>query len=167
MNCAWKPIAILVACTLLVPTHAGDQKRLPVEVKPDAAVDALRELMEKKGYVAIPLIQEGDNGCFIVKCKSGTETLRMLLDTGAEYSSLDIGMVKKLGLKKGEETEAIGIEGTRKGFETSLRGLIIGDFDTRRVAGIVNFAAFDFTHSNTVMDQRKIARIDGVLGRVD
>ena len=127
-----------------------------------AAADPLRAVLEKKGYVAVPLIEE--EGRFTVECKIGTETCRLLLDTGAESSSLDAALVKKLGLKHGDEVKFVGIGGIQKGHEVSLRGLLIGDFDTRNMANALPFRSVDLSALNAARDRRKHRRIEGVLG---
>ncbi len=119
--------------------------------------------MEKKGYTAVPFIQNEEGG-FIVECKSGAEKWHMLLDTGALTSSLDITVAKKLGLKHGDEVKSVGIGGIQKGYEISLRGISIGDFDTRVTANLLPLTALDFEVINSVQKERKLPRIDGLLG---
>ena len=94
MKLAWTHLALPITLAALLSATAGGQPKPPV-----AVADPLRAVLEKKGYLAIPLTQEEGDNCFIVKCKSGTETFQLLLDTGAEDSVLDVGLVKKLGLK--------------------------------------------------------------------
>jgi len=163
MNCAWKFVALLVAYALLVSAHAGDQTKPIADAKPAAVADPLRQMMEKKGYVAVPLKQAEEDGTFYVVCKSGTETWRMTVDTGAETSSLDTSLVKKLGLKKNEEVKTVGIEGVRTGYLTSIRGITIGAFDTRTMANALRCVALDFTVLNAERAGRKVPRIDGLL----
>ena len=155
MKYAWTQITLLIAVLLVLSAATGG--------RPAAAADPFRSELEKKGYVAIPLTQEEKDEQFTVVCKSGTETFRMILDTGAENSSLDIGLVNRLGLKHEGEVTGVGIGGIRKGFEVSLRGLSIGSFDSRAMARALPFNAFDFTGTNAVQDHRTLQRIDGHL----
>ncbi|MDY3560603.1 retroviral-like aspartic protease family protein [Gemmata sp. JC673] len=139
-------------------------KPLPVG-PPVAALDPLRAGLEKKSYVAVPLTEEQGGWGFIVGCTCGTESVRLLLDTGAEVSALDASAVKKLGLKPKREVIAVGTGGEQDGVEVPLRGLSIGDFDTRTTADTITFAAFDLTAMNNALVQRRKSRpIDGLLG---
>ena len=143
-------------------------QREKVAGRPVAAADPLRAMLEKKGYVAVPLTAEEGGVGFIVECKRGTETLRLLIDTGAEVSALDMSLVKKLSLKPKRKVTGVGIGGEQDGVEVSLRGLSIGDFDTRTTANAIPFAALDFTAINTALVQhRKLRPIDGLLGHID
>jgi len=160
MNRAWMPPALLVALVALLSTTAGGQPK-PNAKPPEP--DTLRLMLEKKGYVAVPLTQE-EGGGFMVECKIGIVPCRLLLDTGAESSVFDIALVKRLGLKQGDEVGGVGIGGVQKGVEISLRGISIGDFDTRAMTGSLYFKAFDLSAMNDVRDQRKLRRIDGLLG---
>lgn len=163
MKRAWMHLALIVALIVMLSATAVGWQKPPAD-RPVAAADSLRSLLEKKGYVAIPLTQEERDNCFTVECKSGSETFRLLLDTGAADSNLDIGLVKKLGLKQGDEVRSLGIEGIRTGVSVSLRGLSIGGFDTRSATSL-HFVASDFTNVNTARDRLKLRRIDGLLGR--
>ena len=167
MKHAWKHLTSFVALLVMLSATAdGRQKPQSATApppRPAVAADPLRVVFEKKGYVAIPLTQEEKDEQFTVVCKSGTETFRMILDTGAENSSLDIGLVNRLGLKHGDEVKTVGIGGNRKGVDVSLRGISIGAFDSRAMARALPFNAFDFTVTNTAQDQRKLPRIDGHL----
>jgi predicted aspartyl protease len=132
--------------------------------RPTGPADSLRALLEKKGYVAVPLAQEG-GGCFTVKCKSGSEALRLVLDTGAEVAALDTKLVKRLGLKPKQDIIAVGSGGTVVGGGISLRGLMIDEFDTRAVLNTIPAAAVDFSPMNAArLEHRKLPPIDGLLG---
>lgn len=134
--------------------------------RPLAAPDPLRTVLEKRGYVAVPLTEEEGGWGFIVGCKCGTEAARLLLDTGAEVSALDASVVKKLGLKPGREVTGVGTGGELDGAEVSLRGLSLGDFDTRTTTDTITLAAFDFSAMNNALVQRRKARpINGLLGQ--
>ena len=160
MNRAWTHLTPLVALLgLLSATADGRQKPPPV-----AAADPLRAALETKWYVAVPLVQEKEWECFLVECMSGAETFWMLLDTGAADTSLDLGLVKKLGLKHEGEVNGVGIEGSRKGVKVSLCGLSIGGYDARATVDTLSVSAFDFTVTNTDRKRRKLPRIDGLLG---
>jgi predicted aspartyl protease len=154
-------LAAPLALVLLLSVTAGGQEK-PARAAPPTA-DPIRVVLEKQGYVTIPLAQEG--GGFVIDCKSGTETFLLDLDTGAEQSSLDLELVKKLGLKHEGTVEAAGIEGIRKSIEVSLRGLSIGDFDTRTMTNVIGIRGSDFTALNTDRDRRKLRRTDGLLGQ--
>jgi hypothetical protein len=133
--------------------------------RPATTADPLRSMLEKKGYVAVPLIRDEEGWGFIVKCRSGAATFRMLLDTGAEVSCLDRRWVKKFGLRPKREITGVGTGGSQKGVEVSLRELSIGDFDTRRTGNSFPLAAVDLTAMNTLRTKRrKLPPIDGVLG---
>jgi hypothetical protein len=161
MKRAWMHITPLITLVVVLSARAGGQQKPP----PVAAVGPLRTVLGEKGYVAVPLLQEEEEaGCFIVECKSGAEKWRMSLDTGAARSALDMGLVKKLGLKHGDESEAVTIGGIRKSFEISLRGHLMGDFDTRTLASSLSLDAMDLTVLNTTRAQHKRQRIDGLLG---
>lgn len=147
-------LAVLLAATPVTPPPPPDP----------ASADANRVRMEKDGYVAVPLIQDEEGGGFVVECRSGKDAWRMLLDTGAESSSLDLALVRKLGLKLEGEVTGVGIEGTRAGREVSLRGFSMGAFDTRDMANTLSCAAFDFTAMNASRRQLKRPRLDGLLG---
>ena len=166
MNRTWKPVALLFACGLLVSAHADNEKKPSVSAKPATVVDPLRQMMEKKGYVAIPLIRHDEDNRFTVECKSGTDTFRLLVDTGATASSLDMDLVKKLGLKHRGETTSVGLGGRQKGVEVHLRELRIGDFDTRTVTDSFYFTGMDVTVSKEVQAKLKPGRINGVLGHL-
>lgn len=157
-------VFIVTLFALLSKTAVGRQQPLPLG-RPAPTTDPLRDVLEKKGYVAIPLIKDEGAECFGIECKIGTETVRLCLDTGAESSSLDVGVVKKLGLKLGDEVNTVGVGGVQKGYEVSVRGLSIGTFDTRSMANSLSFVAFDFTVMNAAREQRKLPRVDGLLGQ--
>jgi len=123
-------ICTLVALAALLSVTASGQPN-PAEKPPEP--DALRQVLEKKGYIAVPLTQDARAEHFTVECKIGTEACRFLLDTGAERTTLDTALVKKLGLKQEDAVETVGVGGVEKGFEVTLRGMSIGDFDTRAV----------------------------------
>ena len=163
MKHAWKHLTPILALVFLLAGTARGQQSLP-SGRPVAATDALRSALERKGYVAVSLVQEKEWDCFLVECKSGTETFRMLLDTGAADSSLDLGLVKKLGLKHEGEVNGVGIEGSRKGVKVSLCGLSIGGYDARATVDSLSVSAFDFTFTNTDRKRSKLPRIDGLLG---
>ena len=135
--------------------------------KPVAVADPLRTALIKKGYTAVPLVEVGDKG-FVVECMCGTEKLRLILDTGAELSALDKGFVQKLGLATQNDVTATGFGGSLEGVEISLRGLRIGDFDTRTTINALDAAAFDFTAINAaIVKHLKLKPIDGLLGHWD
>ncbi len=160
MNRAWTHIPSLLALTLLVNAADGQQKPASPE-RPVAVVDPLRVVLEKKGYVAVPLIKDADMERFTIDCKSGTEVFRLDLDTGAETSSLDMTVVKKLGVKQGDEVKSAGIGGLQKGFEVSIRGLSLGDFDTRTMANALPLRSVDHFSLNA---ERKDRLVKGLLG---
>ncbi len=142
------------------------RREKPAE-RPVAVADPLRAALVKKGYTAVPLVEMGDKG-FVVECQCGTEKLRLLLDTGAEISALDKGFVQKLGLKPQNDVTAFGFGGSLEGVGVSLRGLRIGDFDTRTTIKSLDVAAFDFTAINTALTRHlKLKPIDGLLGHWD
>ncbi|QEL17675.1 aspartyl protease family protein [Limnoglobus roseus] len=142
----------------------GRQKPPLTDQPPRAAPDPLSQLMKEQGYVAVPLVQEEAGGAFVVECQSGTEKWRMLLDTGAESSCLDAGLAKRLGLKGQGEAKVVGAAGVQVGAQVSLRGMTIGEYDTRAMGNEVGLAAFDFSAMAAVQEQRKIPKIDGLLG---
>jgi len=76
-----------------------------------SAAEPLRAVLEKKGYVAVPFIQEEGAWGVCVACKCGTETVRLLVDTGAEVPAMDTRLMKKLGLKAKKVITAVGIGG--------------------------------------------------------
>jgi len=157
MNRTWMLVAL---AALLSVTASGQPK--PAENPPEP--NAFRQLLEKKGYVAVPLTQGEADERFTVECKIGTEACRFLLDTGADRTILDTALVKKLGLKHGDAVEKVGIGGVEKGFEVTLRGMSIGTFNTRAVSGPFTLMASDLSDLNAVQDRRKLRRIDGLLG---
>lgn len=116
------------------------------------------------GYVAIPLQQDEEGGCFTIECQIGAEKIIFLLDTGAERSSIDKQLAKKLGLESKGEVVAKGIEGTRTGFYTAIRGMSVGNFDTRELANEFDVAVFDFQTLQSKIPERKHRKIDGLLG---
>lgn len=141
--------------------------RRPLACSSIPVTDPLRTMLEKKGYVAVRLVQE-EYGHFVAECKCGSEAFRLHLDTGAEFSALDMRLVKKLGLKPQGAATGVGIGGTLEGVKVSLRGLSIGDFDMRTTTESLNVVGFDFTDVNTVLVQHlKLRPVDGVLGNSD
>jgi len=156
---AWMPTTLLVGLVALLSATAGGQPK--TAVKPPKS-DPLRLMLLKDGYVAVPLLEV--EGSFTVECQIGTETCRMLLDTGSEWCILNTALVQKLGLKLGDEVGMAGIGGVRKGFEVPFRGLTIGDFDTRFTIHKSNFKSADLSDINASMNSRKLPRIDGILG---
>jgi len=157
MNRAW----MLAALAALLPTTAGGQPKPPT--KPPEP-DAVRQALEKKGYVAIPLTQDEGVERFTVECKIGSEACRFLLDTGSYGCAIDITLAKKLGLEIGEKVEVMGLGGNLEGFEVTLRGISIGNFDTRAVVGSLTIEAIDLSIINAAADRHKRRRIDGILG---
>ncbi len=157
MNRTWTFVAL---AALLSVTASGQPK--PAEKPPEP--DALRQLLLKKGYVAVPLTQDEADEHFTVECKIGTQACRFFLDTGAENPTLDTALVKKLGLKHEDAVENVGIGGVKKGFKVTLRGMSIGTFDIRVMVDSFDLVAFDLSDLNAVLDQRKLRRIDGLIG---
>jgi predicted aspartyl protease len=120
--------------------------------------DAVRTALLMKGYVAVPLVP-GTNGDprYSVVCSFGQEKFPLLLDTGAGGTVLDPTLVKKLGLTEGEEINVNTLGGDAKGRLTEVRGLKIGDLDTRRLFRSV--VAFSMPVHEAKEDYR------GVLGQ--
>ena len=158
MNRAWMHITSLLVSTLLAAVPASGQQKPTL---PERPVDPLRAILQKKGYTAVPLLKDTDRPRFNIDCKIGTEVFRLHLDTGADSSLLDAALVKKLGLKQGDKIESVAIGGTHKSYETSLRGMSIGDFDTRTMANSLRLQSGDYSKVNV---DRKVQQVQGVLG---
>lgn len=124
----------------------------------------LHDYLLSKGYVAVPLLQDDEGGCFKIECKIGSEKIVLLLDTGAERSSIDKNLAKKLGLESKGEVIAKGIEGTRTGFYSAIRSISIGSFDTRELANEFDVAVFDFSSLQSKISGQKLRKIDGLIG---
>lgn len=161
---AWKHLVSFIALVVLLLSAKADDQQKPLLKQPVAVVDPQRVFLQKQGYVAVPLLQDEKGGCFTVGCKSGAKTFRFGLDTGAENSSLDISLVKKLGLKQRNDIRTAGIDGIQKGVEVTIRELSIGDFDSRATVNTLVLNAFDYTALNADRDQRKLPRCDGNIG---
>lgn len=163
MKHAWTHLPSLIAMVVTLPAAPRGQEKPAAAVSPTA--DPVRVVLKQKGYVAVPLTQEQETeGCFTVACKSGSETWRMTLDTGASHSSLNQGLVKRLGLKLEGEVTTVDIGGVQKRAQVFLRGLSIGDFDARAMVHAFPFEASDSVALNALQDARKLPRVDGLLG---
>jgi hypothetical protein len=137
------------------------QREKPLAGKPVAPADPLRLMLEKRGYIAVPLVQDDGGGGFTVACKVGSEAVRLVLDTGAESMALDVAIAKKLGLTpRNERVVAEGVVGS----EVSLRGLSIGSLDGRTTMSSLPVAAYDFSAANVALASRKLPTMHGLLG---
>lgn len=158
-----KPI-LISALTLIVASFLS-KSMIGQEKNGTPPKDPLRELLLSKGYVAVPLIKDEERGSFVVECHVGTEKLRLLLDTGSANSLIDIDLANKLGLEDKGEVKATGIQGVNTGIKTSIRGLSIGDFDTREAIQELEIAALAMTWSNKSTSEKNRLKVDGLLGQ--
>jgi predicted aspartyl protease len=129
----------------------------------DVTDSVRRAALEKRGYTAIPLMQEEEAGRLIVKCKSENESWWMMLDTGAERFSMDKKLAKRLDLKLGEELSVSGIGGSKKAYQSSLHGFWIAGFDTRKFAQSLILSVSDYSDLQDNEKLRLVRKYDGLL----
>jgi Aspartyl protease len=129
-------------------------------------VDPLRELMVKDGYTAVPM-ERDETWQRFVTAKVGKETVRLMVDTGCTKSLLETKAAKKTGARELEATEVKTFTGksSAKGFE--LRGITIGDYDTRKAWKNVEGGTMDLTAINAALTEKKMAPLQGMLGNVE
>jgi predicted aspartyl protease len=132
--------------------------------KPPA--DPLRELLLKDGYTAVPLNRDL-YGTRMAAARIGRHDLRLMVDTGASFSMFDTAGLDKWGAVRLGERDAHAWRGKVKGEDVKLRGLRVGEYDTRRAWAVVYGGGFDLAGVNEFFVEQKRKPIQGLLGNLD
>ena len=136
----------------------------PDAQKPPA--DPLRDLLLKDGYTALRLEREPD-GLRIAAASVGRHDLRLVVDTGATVSTFDTAGLDKWGAERLGAVDVDGLGGKVKGETISLRGLMLGGYDTRRAWAEVYGQGVDLAGLNKLLVEQKRRTISGMLGNLD
>jgi uncharacterized protein (TIGR03067 family) len=127
--------------------------------------DPIRAVLLKKGYTAIPLLPGDETESrYRVKCRCGSEDVFFLLDTGAAGSVLDAALAKKLKLESVGKTEFYSFTGRAEADQVRLRGMEVGEFDTRTAFNTLPMTSFDLSMSTKPVKGKQNATFQGVLG---
>jgi hypothetical protein len=130
------------------------------------AEDAVRTALLKKGYTAVPLIPGDDTESrYRVKCQCGSETVVFLIDTGSSVSVLDPGIAKTLKLESAGRTEYRTLTGKADAEQVMLRGMQIGEFDTRKMISSLTVVSFDLSGGTQPAERQKRPQFQGILGQ--
>src|SRR6185437_11778763 len=116
--------------------------------------DPFRELLEKEGFTAVSLEQDGD-GLRLVTARAGGQALRLMVDTGANVSAFDESGLSKWGGKRLGKVDGDSLGGRVKGNEVHIRGLTFGEYDTRQAFSVVNGMGVDLTGINKALVEQK------------
>ena len=125
--------------------------------------DPLRDLLLKDGYTAVRLNRELD-GTRMAVARVGQHDLRLMVDTGATMSMFDTVGLGKWGAERQGEREVNAGRGKVKGEDVNLRGLTLGEYDTRRAWGAVYGVGLDLAGPNKFFVKQKRQPIQGLLG---
>lgn len=103
-----------------------------------------------------------DSNHIIIECKVNSINGRFIVDTGASNSCIDIMLVEKFNLsfKKSNEKASSATDQINEIFfskknNLEIAGLIKNDF---------KLVIFDMSHINKSFDEKKIDKIDGIIG---
>ena len=141
-------------------------KRSGPEAPDQKPSDPLRELLLKDGYTAVPLKKDTE-GKRAVIASAGRHALRLLVDTGANFSTFDSTGIDKWAGKRRGEGEGRGFGGSVKADEVHLRGLTLAKYNTRRAWAEVYGFGIDLSTVNKYLLEEKLPSIHGVLGNLD
>jgi uncharacterized protein (TIGR03067 family) len=128
--------------------------------------DPLRELLLKEGYKAVPLEREPD-GNRMVAARIGHHDLRLMLRTGQSVSTFDTAGLSKWGAVRLGRMKVDGLGKNANAEMLRLRGMTLGDFDTRQSWAVQNGVELDLAGINLLLAQQKRKPIHGMLGNQD
>ncbi|QJW96387.1 pepsin/retropepsin-like aspartic protease family protein [Frigoriglobus tundricola] len=146
-------------CVLLELKHTAPDARKPPP-------DPLRDLLLKDGYTAVRLDREPD-GKRVAAARIGRHDLRLMVDTGTSFSAFDTAGLDKWGAERMGGTVGEGLAGKVKAENVNLRGLMIGEYDTRRAWAVVCGVGVDLAGLNKARAEQKLPPIQGLLGTLD
>ena len=126
--------------------------------------DPLSEVLARLGYQELPLVRVGNNGyAFAATVGVGKHRLRMLIDTGAPMTILDIRTVERLELQPRPVSGLAGVKlpDADKGQMATVPALRISSLDLPDM----NVPVWDLSALATGNpDKKEDKRIDGLLG---
>lgn len=124
-------------------------------------MSSLKKLLQKKGYIRIPLKRTKTNHLSVKALVNGIEG-RFIVDTGASNSCIGVDYIEEFNLVTTEsETKAAGAGATD--METQLseyNSVSIADW----MYDEVHLVVFDLSHVNTALTQHKAKKVKGIIG---
>lgn len=103
----------------------------------------------------------------MVAARVGQHDLRLMVDTGMTLTAFETAGLGKWGAVRQGETEANALRGKVKGENVNLRGLQVGEYDTRRAWAVVYGCGFELAGLNKFFSEQKRRPIQGLLGNLD
>lgn len=152
---------MLLSNALAITTLAMSQADIP-----NGIATPLGRMLTQQGYVAMPMARLASYDLFTVPCRIGSESFRMLVDTGAESSCIDPAVAVRLGLTLGTERKVQGVGGLASQWETTLPDqMAIGRLETQDSVGLNSISCVeDLSAFNERFVKNKLVPIGGVLG---
>jgi predicted aspartyl protease len=129
----------------------------PLEIR-----NALEESLRRSGYHEVDLSREF-NLVLTFEAKANDQPLRLLVDTGAVYSLLDDGQVKRLGLRpraKPMKVVGVGKIGSQWLDVARLKSLQLGDL----MRSDIDFGVADLRNWGVSEPGREMHDVHGILG---
>ena len=117
--------------------------------------------LKSQGYTSINLIKTGTNHYQIKAVLNDIEGL-FILDTGASNTCADLTQTEKFKLVS-ENSEIKASSATNLMQETKIskkNKLQVGKWNSKSCSVVL----FDMNHINTALNERKIQKVDGIIG---
>jgi len=140
------------------------KRTTPGPDKPSA--DLLHELLVKEGYKPVRLDREPD-GNRMVAARIGKDDLRLMLRTGQTTSVFDTAGLDKWGAVRLGWMKVDGLGDNVSAETLRLRGMTLGEYDTRQVWAVLNGHAINIAGLNVLLARQKRKPIQGMLGNYD
>lgn len=121
----------------------------------------LRNLLENKGFVRIPL-KKLNSTHYLVRAKIHGEKARLILDTGASTTCVDINMALHFDIVH-EKSDIMAAGAGALGMKTQVshkNKLQIGAWKDANVGLVL----FDLSHINIALREGNEKAVDGILG---
>jgi predicted aspartyl protease len=136
-------VLISVLCLSLVPVLLAEDK--PTEKKADEKkkpVEPRQALLEKAGYVAVPMTNDTEGLGFLVPVEIDKRKLALDLDTGAA-TSLDLAVAKEMKLELGPARPHYGLAGDGVAYLAQAPNLKLGSYELFDDLQNLPFEVFD------------------------
>lgn len=121
----------------------------------------LRNLLEDKGFIRIPL-KKLNSTHYLVRARIHDKKARLILDTGASTTCLDINMAIHFNIMH-EKSDIMAAGAGAIGMKTQIshkNELQIGSWKDSNVGMVL----FDLSHINIALQEVEEEAIDGILG---
>ena len=134
--CTRLPV-LAVLSLMLVPLVWAEDK--PADKKP---VDPRRALLEKAGYIAVPMTNDTEGLGFLVPAEIDKRKLALDLDTGAA-TSLDLAVAKEMKLQLGPARPHYGLAGDGVAYLAEVPNFKLGNYELFDDLQQLPFEVFD------------------------